>query len=99
GYSGKPVSKQTRWRVLSLSATTSGVFSSAHFKYLDESDLDDRDVWCETGDILVQRGNTKEYVGVPAIYTGKSREFIFPDLMIRLRANPEVISPEYLWYA
>src|SRR5690606_19956440 len=26
GYSGKPVSKQTRWRVLSLSATTSGVF-------------------------------------------------------------------------
>lgn len=99
GYSGKPVQKVTPWRVLSLSATTSGAFMPEHFKYLDEPGLENRDIWCESGDVLVQRGNTPEYVGVPAIYTGDSREFIFPDLMIRLRANREIISPAYLYYA
>jgi len=99
GYSGKPVQKVTANRVLSLSATTSGVFAPEHFKYLDEEGLQGRDIWCEPGDVLVQRGNTAEYVGVPAIFTGKSREFIFPDLMIRLRANQKLIRPSYLCYA
>lgn len=99
GYSGKPVQKVTPWRVLSLSATTSGIFHAEYFKYLDEPGLESRDIWCDHGDVLVQRGNTIEYVGVPALYTGKPREFIFPDLMIRLRANPEIILPTYLCYA
>lgn len=99
GYSGKPVQKVTPWRVLSLSATTYGVFDPQYFKHLDEPGLERRDIWCEPDDILVQRGNTAEYVGVPAIYTGKSKEFIFPDLMIRLRANPALIMPTYLYYA
>lgn len=99
GYSGKPVQKVTPWKVLSLSATTSGIFLPEHFKYLDEPDLEKRDIWGEPGDVLIQRGNTIEYVGVPVIYTGKPREFIFPDLMIRLRANPALISSKYLCYA
>jgi len=99
GYSGKPVHKVTQQRVLSLSATTTGVFQPEYFKYLDEDGLSDRDIWCEPGDVMVQRGNTAEYVGVPAIYTGKSRQFIFPDLMIRLRANPKFVSAAYLCYA
>lgn len=99
GYSGKPVQKVTPWRVLSLSATTSGVFNGEHYKYLDEPGLESRDIWCEPGDVLVQRGNTIGYVGIPALYTGESKEFIFPDLMIRLRANPYIISPAYLCYA
>lgn len=99
GYSGSPVQRVTPRKVLSLSATTSGVFLHEHFKYLDEPGLDSRDIWCEPGDILVQRGNTAEYVGVPAIYTGGSREFIFPDLMIRLRAERSLITPAYLYYA
>ena len=99
GYSGKPVSGPTRFKVLSLSATTTGVFQRQHYKYLNEEGLAKRDIWCEPGDILVQRGNTSEYVGVPAVYTGLSREFIFPDLMIRLRADRNCVDPRYLYYA
>lgn len=99
GYSGKPVKVETRFRVLSLSATTSGVFDPQHFKYLNEPGLEHRDIWCEPDDVLVQRGNTPEYVGVPAIYTGEANHFIFPDLMIRLRADPDKVVPKYLYYA
>lgn len=99
GYSGKPVKHTSKYKVLSLSSTTSGTFDEAHYKFLDEEGLDNRDIWCKPNDILIQRGNTLECVGVPAIYTGKSRAFIFPDLMIRLRANKEVISTKYLYYA
>ncbi len=99
GYSGKPVAYETKHKVLSLSATTSGVFLESHFKFLDEEKLEKRDIWCAPNDILIQRGNTIEYVGVPVIYTGKPQSFIFPDLMIRAKADESIISTKYLHYA
>jgi type I restriction enzyme S subunit len=42
--------------------------------------------------ILIQRSNSIDYVGVSAIYTGKPKEFIYPDLMMKL----EVIEPIYV---
>lgn len=99
GYSGKPVKYQTNTKVLSLSATTTGTFDGSHYKFLDEAGLDTRDIWCKQGDIYVQRGNTIEYVGVPAIYTGKDKEFIFPDLMIRIQVNINEMSTKFLYYA
>ncbi len=99
GYSGKPVKYQTDTKVLSLSATTSGTFDGSHYKFLDEAGLDMRDIWCKQGDIYIQRGNTIEYVGVPAIYTGKDKEFIFPDLMIRIQVNPNQMDIKFLYYA
>ncbi len=98
GYSGKPVKYKTGHKVLSLSSTTSGIFDGSHYKFLDEEGLEDRNIWCQPNDIFVQRGNTIEYVGVPAIYTGKLKEFIFPDLMIRLRANENIILTKFLYY-
>ena len=98
GYSGKPVKHTTNYKVLSLTSTTSGEFDGSHYKYLDEEGLESRDIWCEPGDILIQRGNTSEYVGMPAVYTGHSKQFIFPDLMIRARADQEKFSTEFLYY-
>ena len=98
GYSVNPVKYETPYKVLTLTATTSGRFKPEHFKYFDELIPGDSHLWLEPGDILVQRGNTIEYVGVSAIYDGKRKQFIYPDLMMKLRPKNNV-SAKYLYLA
>lgn len=97
GYSARPVGHETPFRVLTLTATTSGWFDDSHFKYTDEQFDEASPFWLAPGDILVQRGNTAEFVGVPAVYEGAARQFLYPDLMIRVRLRPEV-NPRFAWY-
>src|ERR1017187_9099260 len=59
---------------------------------LDSSDLDedipkDAPCRCRRGDIYLQRGNTKELVGTAALFDSDASDFIYPDLMIRVRAD------------
>lgn len=96
GYSARPVMQETPVRVLTLTATTSGVFDDTQFKYTDERFSEDSSFWVQPNDILVQRGNTAEYVGVPALYTGVAGAFIYPDLMIRVRPVQD-LDPTFLW--
>ncbi len=77
GYSPKSVDYPTSIRSLSLSATTSGVFQDKHFKYLDVAIPDDSHLWLESGDILIQRANSLEYVGISALFTGEKKTFIY----------------------
>ena len=86
GYSARPVNSETPYRVLTLTATTSGVFDGRFFKYTEETFTEDSPFWLLPGDVLIQRGNTAEYVGVPALYDGPPNSFLYPDLMIRARA-------------
>ena len=72
-------------RSLTLTATTSGRFDPSHYKYVDLRECDCRNYWLRSGDVLFQRGNTRDYVGIAAIYHGPDKHFIFPDLMIRVR--------------
>lgn len=95
GYSAKPVGYETPWKVLTLTATTSGTFDPTKFKFFNEVIPDDSPFWVCDGDIFFQRGNTIEYVGVPALYRGEDKQFIYPDLMMRVRANSRVL-PEFL---
>jgi type I restriction enzyme S subunit len=95
GYSARPVNSETPYRVLTLTATTSGTFDSSQFKYTDEMFESDSAFWLRPNDIVVQRGNTSEYVGVPALYEGPPGQFIYPDLMIRVRGH-EWMEPKYL---
>ena len=97
GYSARPVNSETRYRVLTLTATTSGLFDGRFFKYTDETFAEDSPFWLAPGDILIQRGNTAEYVGVPALYDGPPNSFLYPDLMIRARVR-DGMDPRYLWY-
>lgn len=95
GYSPKPVAYETAIKTLSLSATTSGVFKGEHFKYVDEAIPRDSHLWLYPGDILIQRANTLEYVGVSAIYDGEPMNHIYPDLMMKCRPKEGVLT-EYL---
>jgi type I restriction enzyme, S subunit len=90
GYSPKAVDYPTAVRSITLTATTSGKFNSKYFKYLDEVINQDSYLWLQPGDLLIQRSNTLAYVGSAAVYEGKSGEFIFPDLIMRVRLSEQV---------
>lgn len=85
GYSPKPVEYVTPVKSLTLSATTKGVFDERQFKYIDETIPSESDLWLKNGDLLIQRGNSIEYVGIAAIYKGEDDQFIYPDLMMKIR--------------
>ncbi len=90
GLSPRPSAREDAPRAVTLSATTSGTFDISHFKRVDAVIGPDSEFWLQPNDLLFQRGNTREYVGMAAIYDGPPGEFIFPDLMIRVRLSSEV---------
>jgi type I restriction enzyme S subunit len=89
GYSPREVSYKTNVKSLKLGATTRGYFDPKQYKYIDEIIQEDSVFWLTPNDILIQRSNSLDYVGVSAIYSGEHREFIYPDLMMKI----EVMSP------
>ncbi len=95
GYSPKAVDYITSTKTLMLSATTSGVFDGQYFKYIDETIEPNSHLWLESGDLLIQRANSLDYVGVAAIYTGKNKEFIYPDLMMKVKLS-SLLNTEYI---
>ena len=97
GYSPKSVDTETPVKSLTLTATTSGKFQRQYFKYIDEHIPSNSYLWLQPDDILIQRANTLEYVGVSAIYDGPSLEFIYPDLIMKARSNDSVL-PKFLLY-
>ncbi len=99
GYSPKGVSYETDIKNLTLSATTSSVFKADCYKYVDIEVKDDSHLWVNNGDILIQRANTLEYVGVSAIYNGVSKQYIYPDLMMKVIANNNFILTKFLHYS
>jgi type I restriction enzyme M protein len=96
GYSGKPVDRVTDLKVLTLSATTSRKLDLSKHKYLDEDIPLDSACRCRKGDIYLQRGNTAELVGTAALFGVEEPNFIYPDLMIRVRADEAKIVSHYL---
>lgn len=97
GYSPKSVEFETKVKALTLTATTSGRFLPQHFKYINETIPADSHLWLQPNDILIQRANTIEYVGVSVLYDGPPSGFIYPDLMMKVRANKNVL-PKFLNY-
>ncbi|MBI4002406.1 MAG: restriction endonuclease subunit S [Nitrospira defluvii] len=90
GISPKPSSLPYAPRAITLTATTSGKFNPQHFKQVEASILPDSEFWLRSGDLLFQRGNTREYVGMAAYYTGEPRLFLYPDLMMKVRLSEKV---------
>ena len=85
GYSPKTVEFKTDVKTLKLGATTQGYFIPNEIKYVNENIDVESYLWLEYGDILIQRGNSRELVGVSAVFDGKPKEFIYPDLMMKIK--------------
>jgi type I restriction enzyme, S subunit len=73
-----------------LTATTNGTFDPRHFKRIDANIPASSELWLRPGDLLFQRGNTREYVGIAAYYTGQPGTFLYPDLMMKVRVSDQV---------
>ena len=95
GYSPKAVDFETPIKTLKLGAVTYGIFDASEFKYINEEIPKDAHCWLKNGDILIERSNSIEYVGICAIYTGKDDEFMYPDLLMRFRTQ-DILSKQYI---
>ena len=85
GYSPKNVDYITEVKKLTLTATTAGYFKPDAFKYVDVDKDKVSKYWLKHNDLLIQRSNSRELVGTSCIYTGNDDEYIYPDLMMRVR--------------
>ena len=90
GISPKPTNREDAPKAITLTATTSGTFNPVYFKYVEASIPSDSDFWLSDGDLLFQRGNTREYVGMAAVYRGAPHTFLFPDLIMKVRVSAHV---------
>lgn len=97
GRSPKSVQYETPFKNLTLSSTTSGRFIDGHFKYVDLDINESSYLWVKDGDILIQRANTYDYVGVSALYRGPDCQYVYPDLMMKCTPNDLVLG-EFLHY-
>ncbi|WP_251555053.1 hypothetical protein [Neobacillus muris] len=77
GYSPKGVDYPTSTKNLTLTATSSGFFKEEHFKYIEEEIPENSYLWLKKGDILIQRSNSLEKVGISCIYDGNDNAYIF----------------------
>lgn len=98
GKSPKGVDYETSVKNLTLTSITRGYFAESNFKYVDLDVPKDSYLWVKNGDILIQRANTIEYVGVSAIYEGEDDRYIYPDLIMKCRANDKVLA-KYLHFS
>lgn len=90
GLSPKPTSREDAPKAITLTATTRGMFDPSCFKRVEVAVREDSGFWLREGDLIFQRGNTREYVGMAAIYTGPALTYLYPDLMIRVRVSERV---------
>lgn len=98
GKSPRGVDFDTGIKNLTLSAITPGYFVENKFKFVDLDVPDDSHLWVKNEDILIQRANSIEYVGVSALYQGEDNKYIYPDLIMKCRANDKIL-PKFLYYS
>ena len=98
GYSPKSGSDANGTKSLKLSATTTGRFllNEKTIKPLYEDVDVSSKYWLTAGDLLLQRANSLDYLGVAAIFPGPDKSFVYPDLMMRVRGS-ESCHTSYLW--
>lgn len=88
-----------KWGVVKVSAMTWGDFREEENKeVIDESVVDER--WeIRSGDVLISRANTSEYVGAAVLVRETRAKLLLSDKSLRLLLRSEEVSAEWLSYA
>ena len=84
--------------VLSLGAVTGFSYRPTEYKRTSESTDPAGHYWLRPGDLLVTRSNTEQLLGHAAIYSGEPSPCIYPDLMMRLKVDPEKADTRFVYY-
>jgi len=99
GHSAKSTTNENGIRTLTLTAVTTNDFSEKNTKITKADKSKVKNLWLRYGDIFVERSNTREYVGLSAIYLNEDNNFaIFPDLLIRVRVNSKFVNPKFVGF-
>ncbi len=85
GISPKATNSTDAPKAIMLTATTSGTFDASYFKHVEANVPADSEYWLHDGALLFRRGNTREYVGIAAYFSGASGVFLYPDLITKVR--------------
>ncbi|WIE07919.1 MULTISPECIES: restriction endonuclease subunit S [Providencia] len=98
GLSPSEVKYETDVKVLKLGATSYGYLKLQETKYVDIDTSDKLHLFLRKGDILIQRGNSSNFVGCSLLIEKDFDNLIYPDLMMKIRTKDELF-PEYaaLW--
>jgi restriction endonuclease S subunit len=84
--------------VLTLSAVTGFRYQPAAFKRTSLPVDDRAHYWLAPGDLLVTRSNTPDLVGHAAIYNGTPAPCIYPDLVMKVPLDAEVVDTRFVWF-
>ncbi|HCO6395910.1 TPA: restriction endonuclease subunit S [Escherichia coli] len=86
--------KETQLKVLKLGATSYGQLNLNETKFIDVDIEKDSHLFLKKGDILIQRGNSANFVGCNVLINEDYKNIIYPDLMMKIRTNDNLL-PEY----
>ncbi|WP_449446787.1 restriction endonuclease subunit S [Thermomonas brevis] len=84
--------------VLTLSSVTGFKFRPDKIKFTSAHTDAGRHYWVRNGDLLITRSNTPELVGHVAIASGIYQPTIYPDLVMRMRVDPDKADTRFLHY-
>lgn len=83
-------------RTFTLTAVTENRMTEENTKITVADPAKVESIWAEPGEIFIERANTRELVGLAALYEGPSKLAIFPDLLVRVRVKTEEVDPKFL---
>lgn len=95
GFSPKETTEDTGVYVLKLGATSYGSLNLTEIKNIDVAIEKESHLFIRKDDILIQRGNSANYVGSSCLVEGDVDGIIYPDLMMKIMVNHKV-SAKYL---
>ena len=87
----------SKYRIMKVSAVTSGVFKAHEAKPAPDDHIPAEDHHVRDGDFLFSRANTSELVGAVAIAHDVPAGLLLPDKIWRIEWTPERMEPRYAY--